>query len=451
MAFPDRRTKTMPTPWDQFLTHLRGCPGVSRQAMETWIEPLVFLREDAQGVHLRAPDELFANWVKDHFLDLLGREWDCAHGRQCAFHVLVDDSPAPVKVSLRAAERPDLNPNFTFERFVEGKSNKQAYTAARSVADKPLSFNPLYIWGGIGIGKTHLLQAIGHELVRTKPQSRVRYISGERYVNDWIAALQRRSLEDFRNQFRRDCDVLLIDDIQFIGDKDKSQEEFFHTFNDLYNSGRQIVISGNMRPADAQGISEKLRSRLQWNLVVEIEPPELPLRVAILKDKANRMNLALSDEVAAFIAERVATNVRHLESTLAKLLFLARFNAESPSLDLAQRVLLDLFPRAKAEEAQVTPDMVVRAVTKVFGVTAALLKSKSRERRIVEARQVALFLSRKHTDLSAPALAEHFGMGSHASVLNAVQKIQQEVQAYANLKRQVAEVEALLEASRRGE
>jgi chromosomal replication initiator protein len=441
----------MTNAWSQFLDHLRASPTISRQTYETWIAPLTFLREDGERVDVLAPDAYFAEWIEDNLLDVLERGFSEAVGHPVRFQLSFATPVASARES-RKPQKPDLNPNFTFERFVPGKANAEAHTAARSVSERPKSFNPLYIAGGVGLGKTHLVQAIGHHLVVAKPNLFVRYISGERYVNDLLAALRVASkssaaLDDFRTQFRRDCDVLLIDDIQFIAGKERSQEEFFHTFNDLYNAGKQIVMCGNQLPADIPELPEKLRSRLQWNLVVEIKPPELPLRVAILHDKARRMGLTLGDDVALRLAEAVSESVRQLESALANLQFRCTLASAPPSVELVDLVLGELL--RVAEKPSITADMIQQAVARHYGMRPHQLKGASRDRATVRARQMALYLCRKHTDLSAPALASVFGVGSHATVLNAEQKIERELKVDANLRKEHEQVLGVIEQIRR--
>jgi len=439
----------MTNAWSQFLDHLRASPTISRQTYETWIAPLTFLGEVDDRVRVLAPDAYFAEWIEDNLLDVLERCFTEAAGHAVRFQL---SYPQPLESAResRKPPRPDLNPNFTFERFVPGRANAEAHTAARSVSEKPKSFNPLYIAGGVGLGKTHLVQAIGHHLVANKPNMFVRYISGERYVNDLLAALRSKSttaLDDFRVQFRRDCDILLIDDIHFIAGKDRSQEEFFHTFNDLYNAGKQIVMCGNQLPADIPDLPDKLRSRLQWNLVVEIKPPELPLRIAILQDKARRMGLTLSDDVAGRLAESISESVRQLESALANLQFRCSLLSAPPTVELVDLVLRELF--RVAERPAISAEMILQAVARQRGMRPHQLKGASRDRTTVAARQMALYLCRKHTDLSAPALATFFGVGSHATVLNAEQKIERELKVDANLRKEHEQVLGLIEQIRR--
>jgi chromosomal replication initiator protein len=446
----------MTNAWQHLLEHLGRSGSISPQTHETWIEPLRFLRQEVEtgsdgiNIHLLAPDAYFAEWIKDHISDVLTRAYKDATGEEANFHfsypTLLDS-----KKETRAVPTPDLNPNFTFERFVPGDANQEAYTAAQSVAKKPAeSFNPLYIAGGIGLGKTHLVQAIGHHLVKTKPSSVIRYISGERYVNSLITALRSRDnskIEAFRNQFRSDCDILLIDDIHFISGKTKTQDEFFHTFNDLYHTGKQIVMSGNQLPADIPDLNERLRSRLQWNLVVEIKPPALPLRLAILKDKAERMGMRLSDEVAHHVAEHVDTNVRNLESVLANIHFRCSMLSSEATIPIADKVLKELF--RVAEKPPITPEMILSAVARQAGMQIRQLKGTSRDRGTVSARQMAMYLCRRHTGMSAPSLASFFEINSHATVLNAAKKIKQELAVNANTKKQLEMVSQVIEQLRR--
>ena len=447
MVVLDSWWKTMPQVWQRFVEHLRSNPEImSEQSFQTWIEPLTFLRRDNGTCHLLAPDKYFAQWFQDHFSTNLEQTYAEVIGEP-----ILLDLAYPSKAIEASAPRPNLNPNFTFDRFVEGKANREASSAARSVADKPAkAFNPLYLYGEIGLGKTHLLQAIGHHLCQHKPGLVVRFISGEQYVNEYVRASRHsgnEKLEEFRVQFRRDCDVLLIDDVPFLSGKKKSQEEFFHTFNDLYNAGKQIILTGNQQPDDIPELSEKLRSRLMWNLVVEIKAPELPLRMAILKAKARRMDLKLNDEVARFIAERIDSNVRQLEGALANLHFRCHFESAEPSEEIAAAVLKDLFK--VAEKPDITPQMIEKVVCKMTGLGAPQLKSGSREPNLVTARQLLFYLCREHTELSAPKLAQAFGVGSHATVLNAYKKVKKGLSTDANVRQRVEQAEALIEQARR--
>jgi len=444
-------SQTLPmTSWDHFLDVLRAQEAISSVTFDTWIAPLTLLGQEEGSFHLLAPDELFATWVEDNISAQLEDVYRQTFGGDVRLRVSYPTGVGAPRAG-KAAPRPELNPNFTFERFVHGKANGEAYTAARSVAERPAaSFNPFFIAGDVGLGKTHLVQAIGHHLAQHHPGLAVRYLSGEAYVNGLIAALRSKkpsAIDDYRAQFRRECDVLLIDDLQFIIGKDRSQEEFFHTFNELYNAGKQIVMCGNQLPSDIPNLSERLRSRLQWNLVVQIEAPDLPLRVRILEDKARRLDLPLSEEVAHHLASHIDSNVRNLESALANLHFRCKLMGSEPTVALADQVLEGLYH--VAQRPPITAEMIMQAVARVRGVKLTHLRSGTRDRAVVGARQLALALCREHTDLSAPALASLFGVGSHATVLSAEKKIAGELRVNANLRKERDEVLALLEDMRR--
>ncbi len=328
--------------------------------------------------------------------------------------------PAPAPVPAPKGNR--INEKFTFENFVEGKSNQFARAAAIQAAEQPgIAYNPLFIYGGVGLGKTHLMQAVGNEILARRPQAKVLYVHSERYVGDMVRALQHNAINQF-NQMYRSVDALLIDDIQFFAGKDRSQEEFFHTFNALFEAEQQIVLTCDSYPREVEGLEERLRSRFGWGITVSIEPPELETSVAILKRKALSMGVALNDEVAFFIARLVRSNVRELEGALTRLVAGANFMGKPITVELTREILHDF---VKRRDRQVTIDNIKKTVAVYFKIRVADLLSASRRRAITRPRQMAMALSKELTDHSLPEIGDAFGGRHHTTVMHACRKIAQ--------------------------
>jgi len=342
--------------------------------------------------------------------------------------VLVAEPPvllSPYGVPLLPAERDTdtatLNPRYTFEAFVTGSSNRFAHAAALSVAERPAkSWNPLFIYGGPGLGKTHLLHAIGHFVQENYPAYRLRYASAETFTNEFIDALRSNTANQFKRRYR-ECDVLLIDDIQFMEGKESTKEEFFHTFNALHGASRQIVITSDRPPKSLAALEDRLRSRFEWGLVTDVQPPELETRIAILRKKAEREPVPVPDEVLEFIATNVRDNIRILEGALIRVTAFASLNREHLDEQLAKQVLADLL--AGDQPHQITPKQILEATAKTFGFTIEELCGPNRRRPLVTARQIAMYVMRELTDFSYPAIAREFGGRDHTTVIHAVDKI----------------------------
>jgi chromosomal replication initiator protein len=314
-----------------------------------------------------------------------------------------------------------LNPRYNFETFVIGASNRFAHAAAMAVAEAPASaYNPLFIYGGAGLGKTHLLHAIGKHSRELYPHLRVKYISSESFMNDFINSIKDDRSEAFQRRYR-ESDVLLVDDIQFLENKERTQEEFFHTFNALHNANRQIVISSDRPPKKIATLEDRLRSRFEWGLITDIQPPDLETRIAILRKKAEIDNLTVTEDVMSYIASRVESNIRELEGALIRVIAYASLNQTTASLDLAEEVLQHLFPTSGAEP--VRTETILAEAASYFGVSVDDLRSQNRSRPIVQARQIAMYLVRDLTDLSLPRVGAVFGGRDHTTVLHACQKI----------------------------
>ncbi len=381
---------------------------------------------------LVVPNDFTREWIEGNFLsfvkgavrDALGRDVRIALTvrEQDAVPGEVVDLPAPVRAAAEGTI-PQTNPKYTFDLFVIGSSNRFAHAAALAVAEAPAqAYNPLFIYGGTGLGKTHLLQAIGQYVSEHSKGSTTRYVTSETFMNDFINSLRDKRIEGFKQRYRT-YDVLLVDDIQFFEGKERIQEEFFHTFNSLYEAGRQIVISSDRPPKEIATLEERLRSRFEWGLITDIQPPDLETRIAILRKRVTTDRINISDpEILTFIAGRVSTNIRELEGALTRVVAFSSLTGLPLTVELAEQVLRDLFPQGDAIP-QVTIACIQEAVSDRFGMTVAELCSQRRSQSIAYPRQVAMYLSRELTDASLPKIGKEFGGRDHTTVIHATSKI----------------------------
>lgn len=452
---------------------------VSSHNFQSWFQNIKFHHCDGHTYFLEVGDEFLKAWIEDNYLDLIEDSLEVASGEpvdvkldvasayakqaagadeqvvqsidapeeamaarmgrlQAEAQAVVDeamvaDPAAPQsQMSLEEAsgEAQDLsevmmaagiNPRHDFDEFVVGPSNQFVHAASTAVAENPGgSYNPLFIFGGVGLGKTHLLHAVGIEALKRNPQARVVNLSSEDFMNQLITSLRQKEMNSFRTQFRNNCDVLLIDDIQFIAGKDSTQEEFFHTFNALYHSGKQIVITSDVMPKDLPGIEERLRSRFSWGLCADIQPPEMETRIAILEKKAEADGIEMDKDVAILLASSIRSNVRELEGTLIRLGAQASLMNQPITMDLAREML----DRMNIEQGrELSTEYIIEMVARDFGITPRDIKGKRRTRAISKPRQYAMYLARKHTDHSYPQLGDQFGGKDHTTVLAACKKI----------------------------
>jgi chromosomal replication initiator protein len=344
------------------------------------------------------------------------------------------DGPPP------APERPIsvLNPRYTFEGFVTGQGNRFAHAAALSVAETPAkSYNPLFIYGGAGLGKTHLLHAIGHYVRQNYPDLDVRYVSTETFTNEFIDAIRTNTATAFKRRYR-ECDVLLVDDIQFLENKEGTQDEFFHTFISLHQANAQIVMTSDRSPKSIATLEDRLRSRFEWGLITDVQPPDLETRIAILRRKADADRFTVPDDVLEFIATHITDNIRELEGALIRVSAYAQLNQEPLTLELAEKVLSDLL--MGREERQITPQVILEATAKAFGFTVDELCGKSRRRPLVTARQIGMYVFRELTDFSYPAIGREFGGRDHTTVIHAVEKVSTLMKERRNIYDQVSEL-----------
>lgn len=411
--------------WPKCLERLEA--ELPSQQFNTWIRPLHAVL-DGETLVLLAPNRFVMEWVNEHFRERIVELAGQAAGQKVE-NVRVEvgsqlglDRAAEKRVEhTRRVEAPGrLRADFTFENHVEGKSNQLARAAARQVGENPgVAYNPLFIYGGVGLGKTHLMQAAGNLMLRRRPDANIAYIHSERFVADMVRALQHNGINDFKRTYRS-LDALLIDDIQFFVGKERSQEEFFHTFNALVEAQRQVIITADRFPKELDGIEERLVSRFGSGLVVYIEPPELETRVAILMQKARQENIALSEEVAFFIAKRVRANVRELEGALRRVMASAQFTGQPITVDLATESLKDLL---SFQERLITINNIQKIVAEYYKIRVSDLHSKSRSRQVARPRQVAMALAKELTSHSLPEIGDAFGGRDHTTVLHACRKI----------------------------
>ncbi len=397
----------------------------------TWIAPLQFSVKDNQGIDLEAPDQFFKDWVEKHYLRLIEETLKLRGLNNLLVKLVVasaQNTPAaPDKAAesnIKASQAPgyiNLNSRYTFENFVVGSGNRHAHAYSLAVANSPAkTYNPLFIYGGVGLGKTHLIQAICHHIRNCAPGNvKICYISSEKFTNELIDAIQHHSTASFRQKYRN-VDVLVIDDIHFIAGKESTQEEFFHTFNALYDAHKQIVFSSDRPPKEIANLQERLVSRFGWGLTTDIQPPDLETRVAILKKKIEREPVSVPDDVIFFIAQLIKTNIRELEGALIRTIAYSLLEEAPVTLQLTKEVLKDLL---KEPKKIITVDFIQRCVAEEFSVTLQDLKTRRRNKQVVLPRQIAMYLSRELTDLSLPEIGEAFGGKDHTTVLYSYNKI----------------------------
>jgi chromosomal replication initiator protein len=436
--------------WKDALSHLDK--KIDRHNLETWIFPARALGMDDTHFTIGVPSKFFATWLEEHHADIIRDALRLVAGREfeLRFAILASDRPPPVATAdpmpamtvRRSAIGTNLNPKYTFETFVVGGGNKFAQAAARAVAENPAhSYNPLFIYGGVGLGKTHIMQAIGNQVLDSKAELRVCYVSAEKFMNEMIYAIQHGSTITFRNKYRG-IDVLLIDDVQFLAGKESTQEEFFHTFNSLYDAHKQIVLTSDRAPKEIPTLEERLVSRFEWGLVTDIQPPDFETRVAILKKKAEAEGLDIADEVLHMIAEAVKSNIRELEGSLVKLVAFSSVTGQAITRDLAAEVLKDiLLPDART----ITVDDIKRAVAAYFKVSPEALVSRKRTSAIAFPRQVAMYLGRMLTNASLSDIGMAFGKRDHTTVMHACDKIGEKMRSDPNFQ---AVVERLADSIR---
>ncbi|HYC51324.1 MAG TPA: chromosomal replication initiator protein DnaA [Gemmatimonadaceae bacterium] len=459
-------TLTAQEAWTRLLDRARQ--ELPEQTYKTWLEPTEPLKIEAEKLFVGVPDRFAAEWNESKHAELLKSLAPMALGQPMAIVFQVNEerkkrpqmdlfvAEAP-KVGAgdspqqRASNTPPLSERYIFDHFVIGKSNELAAAAAHAVAQAPGKvYNPLFIYGETGLGKTHLMQAIAHEILRGEPNSRITYLGTEQFTNELVAAIQNRTTGEFRRRFR-ETDLLLVDDIHFLRGKESTQEEFFHTFNALYEAGRQIVLTSDRPPSEIPGLEARLVSRFQWGMVADIEPPDLEHRIAILREKAalDHLEMTLPEEVIRFIAENVRSSVRELEGSIIKLLAYASLKHQEITIDLAREALRDkLRPLAASGAAGLTSYVIQDAVAKEWGVTAEGLRSKTRTKNLTVPRQVAMFLMREMLGMQLVEIGSTFGGRDHSTVIHSLDRAAAMIAEEPATAQRISKLRTALEALR---
>ncbi|MCA9714233.1 MAG: chromosomal replication initiator protein DnaA [Myxococcales bacterium] len=423
--------------WNDALQGLQ--PRLGEQTYDMWLRPIELAAIEDETLRLTAPNRFMKEWFETHYLDVvldeIQRRTATRYAAQIELAAPRAPAPAPVPapepiVTQPAPPQPAILPpppqglseRYRFDSFIKGASNELAASAAWAVAQEPgQRFNPLFIYGGVGLGKTHLLHAVGHHIHDTRPELRIVYLSAERFMNEFIAAVRCNQFEEFRSRYRETCDVLLIDDIQFIAGRDRTMDEFFHVFNALYEAGKQIMVTADRVPADMEGMEERLTSRLNWGLVADVKSPDLETRAAILRQKAELDGLEIGDRVLLHIATLVRSNVRELEGALVRVATFAELKRAPITEAFVGEVLSDLAQPLQPQT--ITIEHVQKLVATHFSLRVADLKGPRRHRHVSRPRMIAMYLSRELTDASFPEIGQRFGGKDHSTVINACRRI----------------------------
>ena len=448
--------------WDEAVDRLKS--RVSPQNYDMWCAPIEFMGVDGETLRLRAPNSYVRSWFENNFLlTLLEGIHALGHELRVEFEPdsgklpemepvrdeptgpVIESRPAPVITEVDQLPRPEaasLNPRYTFDTFVAGPSNQLAFAASQAAASSyPPKYNPVFICGGVGLGKTHLLHAIGHQQLANRPGARIVYLSSERFMNEYVQSIRTGKMHEFRRNYREGIDVLLIDDVQFLAGKEGTQDEFFHTFNALHETHKQIVLTSDRKPHEISDIADRLRTRFAWGLLADIEPPELEVRIAILRKKAAVESVTLPDDVALYIASSIKSNVRELEGALIRLAAYASLSKKRIDLEFAKETLGAAISRPRE---MITVDGIIKSVASYYGLKAADIKSERRHKSVATPRAVAMYISRHQTKDSYPDLARAFGGKHHTTVISAVQKIIERVKDDASLRSEIHAIESMI-------
>jgi chromosomal replication initiator protein len=430
--------------WDQILARIET--KVNRHSFYTWFRPTSFLAEDRASVTVRVPNPLFKDWLTKHYSGVITEAMAEVKRPNLALNFVADSqaemppmppiplspdeaaalespaSPVPVPLVVGTPGPAGLNPRYTFDTFIVGSSNQFAHAACRAVAEAPSrSYNPLFIYGGVGLGKTHLMHAVGQYVLQHDRNLKLTYISSERFMNEMINAVRYDRVLDFRERYRS-VDVLLVDDIQFLAGKEGTQTEFFHTFNALYDSQKQIVLSSDCPPHEIPSLEERLRSRFEWGLIADIQSPDLETKVAILKKKAETEAVPLPDNVAMYIAGKIKSNIRELEGSLIRLIAYASLTGQEISLPLAQEVLRNIIDH---EDKAVTIETIQKFVADYYNLKLVDLKSRNNSKSVAMPRQIAMYLCKSLTHASLPEIGRSFGGKHHSTVIHSIRKVEE--------------------------
>jgi chromosomal replication initiator protein len=450
----------MKTLWQETLSQLEQ--NLNPQHFTTWIKPIQLVCIEKDLVRIEVPNRFFLSWIRDNYAELIREiisnigavsyrlEIEITKVNGNDQHKTLDSSSIREIVSDTSTRSSlqknpgsfNLNKKYTFDEFVSGSSNQFAYAAANAVANNPATtYNPLFIYGGVGLGKTHLVNAIGNAILQKNPEMRVCYYTSEKFMNELINSLRYAKMDEFRNKFRS-MDVLLIDDVQFIAGKERTQEEFFHTFNSLYESHKQIVVTSDKFPKEIPGLEERLRSRFEWGLIADIQSPDVETKQAILKIKAEQNGIDLPEDVAFFLANSITSNVRELEGYLIRIGAYASLTSTSISLSMAKEILKNILVEKRRE---ITVEEIQKVVANHYNMKISDLKSSKRLKALVLPRQVAMFISRQLTSCSYPEIGEKFGGKDHSTIIHAIKKIEKKMSEDMQLNSTVTSLRQTLE------
>jgi len=422
---------------------------ISKPSFETWLKSTKALSLQGKTLIVEAPNEFARDWLEGNYSQILAKIIHELTGAEMELKFVIPDAhtedqeTASTAINRKKAQQTEnyqtmLNPKYTFDTFVIGSGNRFAHAASLAVAEAPAkAYNPLFIYGGVGLGKTHLMHAIGHYILEHNPSAKVVYISSEKFTNEFINAIRDNRADDFRNKYRN-VDILLIDDIQFLAGKESTQEEFFHTFNTLHEESKQIVISSDRPPKEIPTLEDRLRSRFEWGLITDITPPDLETRIAILRKKAKAEGLDIPNEVMIYIANQIDSNIRELEGALIRVVAYSSLENKDITAELAAEALKDIIPASKPNV--LTIQDIQKAVGEYFGLKLEDFKAKKRTKSVAFPRQIAMYLARELTDFSLPKIGEEFGGRDHTTVIHAHEKISKLIQEDPLFLKQLEEI-----------
>ena len=455
---PSPKNDTMLNVWNETVTNLEKV--IPPQNYTNWIQPIQYSHITDSTVFINVPSQFFKEWLEDNYFDLISSALSITAERNLSVSFAVNErdiilpqlnieektpvnGPQLIESKQEIIERPEtpLNPKYTFEQFVSGSGNQFSHAAALAVANNPATtYNPLFIYGGVGLGKSHLLHAIGHHILAANPSTKTCYCSAEKFMHEMVNCIKLNKMENFRERYRS-VDVLLIDDIQFITGKERTQVEFFHTFNALYESHKQIVITSDKFPREMPNLEDRLRSRFEWGLIADIQPPDMETKIAILKKKAELNRISLPDDVALFLASSDTRNIRELEGMLIRLGAYSSLQNIPITLPMARHNLKDILVDKRKD---ITVELIQKVVADHFGLKVADLKSDKRLKSFVQARQIAVWICRDMTSSSYPDIGQRFGGKDHSTVIHATKKIEKQIANEPLFAKKIEELKAMI-------
>ncbi len=423
---------------------------LSKPSFETWLKSTQLITYQGNTATVSVPNEFAKDWLESRYISLIKSTLTNILNHEVQIKFIIPDPndefvlpkkevPFIIEKNLDDMAYPQLNSKYTFDTFVVGNSNRFAHAASLAVAEAPAkAYNPLFIYGGVGLGKTHLMHAFGHYVLEQKPHAKVLYVSSEKFTNELINSIRDDKTVDFRNRYRN-IDILLVDDIQFLAGKERTQEEFFHTFNALHEANKQLIISSDRPPKEIPTLEDRLRSRFEWGLITDIQPPDLETRIAILRKKAMVEDINVPNEVMVYIADKIHSNIRELEGALIRVVAYSSLTSnEEITVDQAAEALKDILPASKPK--QITIDLIQKAVAEYFKIPLSDFKAKKRTRAIAFPRQIAMYLSRELTDCSLPKIGDEFGGRDHTTVIHAHDKIAADIKKDSNIQAALNEI-----------